>query len=195
MDATTSRPRRTREAPQVRRAQILEAANRVFVERGLSAATMDDVAAEAGIAKGTIYLYFPTKEALVAALQAKLVERVTTRARRLADVAPEDAVARLDRFVSGVVDDMLDYAELQHLVFHDAPRHGMVDEAHDLVEQFLEHGRDTGELSVGDVTIAAWFMIDGLLGVLAEATHEPRPGKRAVREAVLEASRRVAGVG
>jgi AcrR family transcriptional regulator len=54
--------------PEVRPQQILEAAFRVFGTRGLHQATLDDVARAAGITKGTIYLYFPSKAALFSAM-------------------------------------------------------------------------------------------------------------------------------
>jgi len=185
---------RTREAPDVRRAQILDAANRVFLERGVSTATMDDVAREAGIAKGTIYLYFASKVALMEAIQAGFVSRLATRARRLHDVRNGEFAAQLERFISGVVDDMLDYPDLQHLVFHDAPRHGALEVVHEPVSSFVERGCASGEFRVSDPAIAAWFLIEGLHGVLAEATHEPKRGKRAIRESVVEAARRVLAV-
>ena len=54
-------PRRRKEA---RPAELLEAALDVFAEKGFAAARMDDIAARAGVAKGTVYLYFPGKEAV-----------------------------------------------------------------------------------------------------------------------------------
>lgn len=50
------------------RLRILEAAQGVFARDGVHAARMDAVAKAAGLAKGTLYLYFPSKEALTAAL-------------------------------------------------------------------------------------------------------------------------------
>src|SRR5215471_654982 len=44
--------------------EIIAAALASFAERGYAATKLEDFAAEAGISKGTIYLYFPTKEAL-----------------------------------------------------------------------------------------------------------------------------------
>src|SRR3954470_23055957 len=55
---------RWRPLPEERPAQILEAALDVFAERGLGAARLEDIAKRAGLSKGTIYLYFPNKEAL-----------------------------------------------------------------------------------------------------------------------------------
>jgi AcrR family transcriptional regulator len=46
---------------EFRRGEILEAARRVFAGRGFAEATMEDIAREAGIAKGTIYLYYRSK--------------------------------------------------------------------------------------------------------------------------------------
>lgn len=59
---------RWRRRPDVRPQQILEAAFRVFGSRGLHQATLDDVAKDAGITKGTIYLYFPSKADLFTAM-------------------------------------------------------------------------------------------------------------------------------
>lgn len=54
------RRRRKAERP----AEILDAAFETFAERGYAATRLEDVAARAGVTKGTIYLYFPTKEKL-----------------------------------------------------------------------------------------------------------------------------------
>jgi len=56
--------KRERRDPRQRRAEILSAAFACFSERGFAATRMEDVAARAGIAKGTVYLHFPDKEAL-----------------------------------------------------------------------------------------------------------------------------------
>lgn len=65
---TVPRPRRWQRRPDERPQQILGAAFRVFGKRGLHQATLDEVAREAGITKGTIYLYFPSKAALFSAM-------------------------------------------------------------------------------------------------------------------------------
>jgi AcrR family transcriptional regulator len=59
--------RRERERAQ-RRDDILRAARNVFFERGFHAATVDDIAVAAEVGKGTVYLYFDTKETILAHL-------------------------------------------------------------------------------------------------------------------------------
>jgi AcrR family transcriptional regulator len=56
--------RRRKTAPEERRQAILDSGLAVFAAQGFAAAKLDDVAAKAGIAKGTIYLYFRDKEHL-----------------------------------------------------------------------------------------------------------------------------------
>ena len=58
-----------------RRARILEAAVAVFAERGYQQATIKEIAARAGIAPGTIYLYFRNKRELLLALADTLIHR------------------------------------------------------------------------------------------------------------------------
>jgi AcrR family transcriptional regulator len=60
--------RRWQRRKEARPAEIVEAALEVFAEKGFSAARIDDVAARAGISKGTLYLYFKSKEELFEAV-------------------------------------------------------------------------------------------------------------------------------
>ena len=60
---------------EFRRAEILDAAYRVFAERGFEQATMAEIAAAAGVAKGTLYLYYPSKQDIYdAALRQSVVD-------------------------------------------------------------------------------------------------------------------------
>ena len=61
---------------EARRAAILDAALTVFADHGFEAARLDDVAAKAGVAKGTLYLYFKDKEALFEAMVRSAVAPV-----------------------------------------------------------------------------------------------------------------------
>jgi AcrR family transcriptional regulator len=74
---TFEKPVRWRRRKEARPSEILEAALAVFAEKGLAAARMDDIAARAGVTKGTIYLYFENKDAVFKALLAETIgERV-----------------------------------------------------------------------------------------------------------------------
>lgn len=75
-------PRRRKEA---RPAELLDAALDVFAAKGFAAARMEDIAAAAGAAKGTIYLYFPSKEAVFEALVRTAIVPNLERAEMLAE--------------------------------------------------------------------------------------------------------------
>jgi AcrR family transcriptional regulator len=63
-------PRRRKDA---RPAELLDAALEIFAEKGFAAARMEDITARAGAAKGTLYLYFPSKGAVFEALVRALI--------------------------------------------------------------------------------------------------------------------------
>lgn len=75
-------PRRRKEA---RPGEILEAALALFTERGFSATRLEDIAARAGVSKGTLYLYFPGKEAIFTALVRHAVLPNIARVEALAE--------------------------------------------------------------------------------------------------------------
>jgi AcrR family transcriptional regulator len=84
---------------EFREAEILEAARQVFARRGFADASMEDIAQAAGLAKGTIYLYYASKRELYrAALRAGLVELVEAVERAMAK-APSLG-ARLEAYVT-----------------------------------------------------------------------------------------------
>ncbi len=76
-DGSVTSPRRRRtHTPEARRTAILDAALEEFTARGFEGARLDDVAKRAGVAKGTIYLYFADKEALFQDLVRSMVHPI-----------------------------------------------------------------------------------------------------------------------
>jgi AcrR family transcriptional regulator len=83
-DGATSRPRQRRNK-EARPAELMAAALELFVERGFAATRLDDVAARAGVTKGTLYLYFDSKEALFkAVVETSMVPLIDEALRELA---------------------------------------------------------------------------------------------------------------
>jgi AcrR family transcriptional regulator len=90
---------RWRRRPEHRPEEILDAAMDMFAQRGLAGARVEDIAEAAGVSKGTLYLYFKSKEEL-------FKEAVRSKVRRtlegLSAAAPPggDPGDRLDRFIT-----------------------------------------------------------------------------------------------
>jgi AcrR family transcriptional regulator len=79
---------------EFRTAELLEAARRVFAKKGFDAATVDEIAAAAGVAKGTVYLYYRSKrEVYWGALEHGITElHKEIRERLAAEETPESKV-------------------------------------------------------------------------------------------------------
>jgi len=90
-----------RRLPEERPQQILDAAFTVFGEHGLQGARLDDIAHAAGVAKGTIYLYFPNKEALFQEMiYSTMVSRLEQAEAQLAADTSATIVEQLRGFVA-----------------------------------------------------------------------------------------------
>jgi AcrR family transcriptional regulator len=142
--------------PEARREEILDAALEVFGEQGFARARLEDVAQRAGVSKGTLYLYFDSKEKLfremvrakaVAALLegAAFVQSFTGPSRDLLvaflerkyRVLREQNLSRISRLVQS---ELGNFPELAHFYTHE-----VVLPARRLVESILARGVASGE--------------------------------------------------
>lgn len=110
----TTEPRQARALE--RREQLLDAAARVFAQRGYSNAQMDEIAAAADTSKGGLYFHFPTKEALVAAVIARAGELLTRRVHRAMTVAGPDPVARADAALMTLIETLSSHRSLARVL-------------------------------------------------------------------------------
>ena len=153
------------------RARLLEAAARVFAERGYAGGTTNHIAAEAGLSVGSLYQYFPNKDAMLAELMrahvAEGADRITERlAAAGSPAAPRHGglAARLRPFVDAAIDNHRDSPRLHQVLFEEAPRppevlaelHELEDAAVAVVAGLLRADRD---VCVPDVELAAWFTV------------------------------------
>jgi AcrR family transcriptional regulator len=110
-----ARPRRVIKPADQRHKEILQAAAKLFHESGFSATSVPRIAREAGVAAGTVYIYFPSKEAILLELQEDfnrgLLDRFTEIAQQV--LAEEDAAGEIvgyQEVVERLVDGMVAYA-------------------------------------------------------------------------------------
>jgi AcrR family transcriptional regulator len=105
--SSTDTKKRSERRPEDRRQEILDAAIRVFVERGVYEPTVADITAAAGVAKGTFYLYFESKEHLLGALKEQMVDDMMERVIAFyARLGKDDWWGLID----GMLDELIDYA-------------------------------------------------------------------------------------
>jgi AcrR family transcriptional regulator len=157
-----------------RRQEILAAALEEFSARGFAAARLDDVAARAGVAKGTIYLYFRDKEALFQNLIREMSPVVSTIERALSLDLPVRALAEqaVEIFVREVYGTRR--KDIIRLVLSEGPRFPKLADFYyrevlsrimAAVRALLRRAKDRGELR-GDAIIAFPQLI-GAPGIIA----------------------------
>ena len=135
-----------------RRQAILDAALTVFAERGFEAARLDDVAAKAGVAKGTLYLYFKDKEALFEALVRSAVSPILGQASAAASMPGMTAAGVLELFFALFQKEVLgtDRKLLLRLIISEGPRFPALAEFYyrEVVSQGLELMRTVAQNAV-----------------------------------------------
>ena len=164
-------PRRRKDA---RPAELLDAALDVFAEKGFAAARMEDIAARAGAAKGTLYLYFPSKEAVFEALVRSAIIPNIERAEAAAaahagPVAP--LLRRAAPFLAGLIRDgrLVVLPRLLIGELHKFPelarfyKGTVVDRALALIAHLHRQGVDSGEFRQQDSEAVARLVVAPVL--------------------------------
>jgi AcrR family transcriptional regulator len=148
-----------------RRAQIREAATVVFSRLGFQQARMDDVAVEARLSKGALYLYFDSKDAIIAGLMRDFFDAELS-ALHAALAAPGPVLARLRSLRTRMRDDLERMRALLPMAWEFYAIAGRRDDVRALCRAYLEACRDplvrliedgiaSGELRAVDPEVAA----------------------------------------
>jgi TetR/AcrR family transcriptional regulator len=167
-------PHKRERRKQDRPGELLEAALDLFVEKGFAATRVEEVAARAGVSKGTLFLYFPSKEDLFkAVVRANIVASVTQGAAEAAQF-------------QGTSGELLEWMMLQwwhrygdtkasgisKLVMSEASnfpeladffRIEVITPAHALVRSVLQRGIDLGEFRALNVELTLHSVMSPLL--------------------------------
>jgi TetR/AcrR family transcriptional regulator of autoinduction and epiphytic fitness len=187
-----------------KREQILQGARSVFMEMGFDAASVNDICRAAGVSKGTLYVYFASKEDMFVALveaerdrlfaevdrvldeDRPLEERLRSYARRLAEVICSDEVIRAQRIIIAVSERMPDLGAR----FFD----GVVSRLLGRLARLFERETAAGRLAVPDPDLAASQFVELASAGLWRRRlfgKAPVPPGRAAVEASADAAVRV----
>jgi AcrR family transcriptional regulator len=181
--------------PEDRRQDLLDAGVRVMREKGISATTIADIAQAGGVAKGTFYLYFRSKEHLLAALRERFVHETLEHGSELfARVGHEDWWGLVDTTIESFVDFMLAHRDAIEIFTQEglsADTKGMLAECERKLNWMfamgIQAGIQAGAFHVGDPEMAAAMIHHGLEGTLLEAIlYEPKPDRERICRAAKE---------
>jgi AcrR family transcriptional regulator len=164
---------RWRRRKDARPGELLEAALDCFAERGFAATRLEDVAARAGVTKGTAYLYFKNKEELFEAVVrgyiVPVIEQLEAAARqpgpvsellrKVAGLFVERAYhSRFSALPKLVIAEASNFPELARFYLDE-----VVGRARRLLTGLLQRGVDGGEFRAVDVEHAAYCLIAPLM--------------------------------
>ena len=165
----------------VKRSQIIEGARRVFIDKGFEAASMNDITREAGVSKGTIYVYFANKEELFEALieeergtifknmydmldRADDLRQTLVKFGKVLSLKITSAkVIQAQRTVIGASDRIPDMGAR---FYERGPKRG-----HDKMVDFLNAAIERGLLKIDDVDLAAYQFTELCLAGLFPPVH------------------------
>jgi len=128
--------KRVTKSPDVRRQELMDAAVRIFKDKGISKTTVSDITQTAGVAKGTFYLYFDSKDQLLGGLKERLVDEILEHAgEQYARVGREDWWALVDSVLESFVDFMLARSDMVHVLMQEGAGHDFDAGANDVFAQ------------------------------------------------------------
>jgi AcrR family transcriptional regulator len=184
-----------------RKDQIMNAAEEVFTQKGLDNARMDDIAEETGLSKGTLYLYFKSKDDLIAAILDRIFQR-EFRAFGNVDLSTMSATDAIWLFTDTVIKDIKVILRLMPIAYEFlalAFRNKVVQKAlkiylnryMDIFTPTIQRGIETGEfrqVDVKEVGIAIGAIVEGtlLLWIYDNSLVEPEKHIRSGMKLLLE---------
>ena len=179
---------------------LLDATARVLTREGYDRASTNRIAATAGVSVGSLYQYFPNKEALVAALVARHNREMLDLLREaLKEVASLDLATAIAKLVRAAVDAHRVDPALHRVFDEQVPRMGQLaknealqGETFQLVRSYLEERRD--ETSVRDLDSATSILVTTVEALTHQfVIHRPQAPARDRDRFIDEVTRLVVG--
>ncbi len=168
MPTETSKSEGRYQPADVRRRQILDAATKLALEEGLGDTSIARVAEVAGVAKGSIYLHFRSRDELLAGLQADIWNQMLEHPAEVADSNELSWAQKLDAVAEHWMRFELDNHGLYHAVFHEIPSNAEepMAGARDLLGRIVEGGVEAGEFDLKelDLDVLIHFLLHGYIG-------------------------------
>ena len=177
MNLQPRQDRRWTRRKEARPAELMAAALDLFVERGYAATRLDDVAARAGVSKGTLYLYFSSKEELFKAVIRSGIVPLIERGERLLEEHKGSAAELLREIVFSWWESVgnTKLGGIPKLMFSECrnfPEIGkfyydeVISRGHRLMQSVLETGMKSGEFRAMDANYAMRLILAPMVFLL-----------------------------
>lgn len=185
--------------PEVRLDELMGAAQALFLEKGVDATTISEITEAAGVAKGTFYVYFPSKHEMLQALAERYVrEFVAQLEGAIAACEPDDWIGKLRAWVQANVATYLRTYRVHDIVFthqHHHAREGHT--GNDVVRQLhgiLQAGAEAGAWRVDNPRMMSLLIYAGVHCATDDAILSNLPDSTDFARGIADAYLRMLGV-
>lgn len=157
--------------------EVLDAALALFIEKGFAATRVEDIATRAGLSKGSVYLYFPSKDAVLEALVKRAVSPIADTALSVLEGYegdPKPVIATVFKIIAGrladpnaiavpkiVLREVVQFPQLAQMY-----RHEVLDKVMPALRQLIARGVDRGYLRPVDPDLTIRSVIGPLIAHL-----------------------------
>lgn len=167
-----AQPRPRTKPPQARREELMNAAQALFLKKGVGATVIREITDNAEVAKGSFYLYFSSKEDIHLALARRFhALHAGNLERATAEWPGSDWRGKLSAWVKAAATAFLDNRPLVGMFFDALPH--IPDKKPNAIsknlEGLLKAGTEAGAWLVDDPAVTADFLLGGLRGVVNDA--------------------------
>jgi AcrR family transcriptional regulator len=184
--------------PEERREDLIAAAAHLFQTNGIEPTTVEQITVEAGVAKGTFYLYFSSKDDVVNALRDQFVHLVLNSIRNgVKSKRKDDWDGKLAAWVLGCTKAYLEAARLHDIIFSEGPPPSRTGLSNNLIvdelTELLADGSAANAWTVVDARFVSIFLFNALHGVVNDAKASSSPNKNHLVKEMRELFIRVVG--
>lgn len=178
MPSTAIKPKPRTKPAEIRRDELMAAAEALFLEKGFAATSVDEIVRLADVAKGTFYLHFRSKDDILLALRERFVDGFCARLERQLGLLPaDDWQGKLAAWAETGIAGYLDNYKLHDMVFHDfhPPMRRMKQENPAIVrlDALLTDGNAAGVWKIADTRLTAVLLFNALHGAVDEIISNP----------------------
>jgi AcrR family transcriptional regulator len=188
---------RVTKAPEERRLEIIETAERLFKAEGYASCSVEMIIREIGVAKGTFYYYFKSKEEILGAIVDRTLNQIVAQAQEVGDDPALSAMEKMQALLAGSHmgdENSLELAEMMHLPenrqLHEMTNIQTVLRLSPVLAGIVEQGNREGVFAVERPLETVQFLLTGaqflLDGGLFQFSEDEIRTRRQVAQRIIE---------
>jgi AcrR family transcriptional regulator len=184
---------RVTKSPLERKQELIDAATRLFNERGYQQTAVSDIVREVEVAQGTFYYYFSSKEDILEAVIEKDIALLEESVRQIMCKEDADAAMKINAIVNGIIGvsssrkEIMDYLHLEsNAVMHEKMERHIIERLVPLMAKVMAEGTKAGIFDCEHPTELAEFLLASIVYFFHHPEIFADPSRRGKMQRTLE---------